>query len=228
MIPAYCLSSNPYSFLCMHAHPDLGLPACPHGCVPGKQGSGAAPKLVDAPVDSLPPLPYPEDALEPHIDSKTMNVHYSRFVTVSPPPLLLGSSTCTFCNLKHVQHWAGDCVLSLAAQLSVHCAACRHHKTYVANLKGALEQAPDLAGMDLNELQRAVGTSTVPPALAGKVRNNGGVRAQQLTRTLAGRQPAAEHASAQCDVPCTHAAGMGLEGDLLGNQAQSITYSSIY
>src|SRR5690606_31054365 len=26
----------------------------------------------------LPPLPYPEDALEPHIDARTMNIHHSK------------------------------------------------------------------------------------------------------------------------------------------------------
>ena len=26
----------------------------------------------------LPELPYPEDSLEPHIDSKTMNIHYGK------------------------------------------------------------------------------------------------------------------------------------------------------
>lgn len=47
----------------------------------------------------------------------------------------------------------------------------------MANLKGALEQAPDLARLDLNQLQRAIGTASVPAPVAAKVRNNGGVRA---------------------------------------------------
>lgn len=52
----------------------------------------------------------------------------------------------------------------------------RHHQTYVTNLIKALEKAPELKEMDLNELQRAVGTGQVPKDVQGAVRNHGGVR----------------------------------------------------
>ena len=86
--------------------------ACPHACMHARmqgeggqapawrshlachalQGAGAAPKLVDAPLDSLAPLPYAEDALEPHIDSQTMNVHYNRCPSVLHLALGMGTA----------------------------------------------------------------------------------------------------------------------------------------
>ncbi|CAL8463721.1 g3255 [Coccomyxa elongata] len=50
----------------------------------------------------------------------------------------------------------------------------RHHQTYVTNLIKALEKAPQLKEMDLNELQRAIGTGKVPQDVKGAVRNHGG------------------------------------------------------
>ena len=47
----------------------------------------------------LPELPYPHDALEPHIDARTMEIHHGK-----------------------------------------------HHAAYIANVNGALEDHPDLAG----------------------------------------------------------------------------------
>ncbi|EIE27767.1 mitochondrial Mn superoxide dismutase, partial [Coccomyxa subellipsoidea C-169] len=50
----------------------------------------------------------------------------------------------------------------------------KHHQTYVTNLVKALEKAPELKEMDLNELQRAVGTERVPREVQSAVRNHGG------------------------------------------------------
>lgn len=58
---------------------------------------------------TLAPLPYAFNALEPHIDAKTMEIHSQK-----------------------------------------------HHKAYVDNLNKALESAPDLAGLGIEELLRKV------------------------------------------------------------------------
>ncbi len=44
----------------------------------------------------------------------------------------------------------------------------------------ALEKAPELKEMDLNELQRAVGTGRVPKEVQSAVRNHGGVSSASL------------------------------------------------
>jgi Fe-Mn family superoxide dismutase len=73
----------------------------------------------------LPALPYPFDALEPHIDAQTMQIHHDR-----------------------------------------------HHATYVNNLNGALEKAPDWASRSIEDI---VGNlSQVPEGIRTVVRNNGG------------------------------------------------------
>ena len=74
---------------------------------------------------SLPPLPYPHDALEPHIDKQTMEIHHGK-----------------------------------------------HHAAYVNNLNAALEKHPELQSKSVEEL--IGGLSTVPEAIRGAVRNNGG------------------------------------------------------
>ena len=74
---------------------------------------------------TLPPLPYPFDALEPHIDAKTMEIHHDK-----------------------------------------------HHNAYVTNLNKALESAPDLAKLSIEELCAQI--SKVPENIRGPVRNNGG------------------------------------------------------
>jgi len=73
----------------------------------------------------LPPLPYPANALEPHIDTKTMEIHHGK-----------------------------------------------HHQAYVTNLNKALESAPELAGKKICELLSDL--ASVPEAIRGPVRNNGG------------------------------------------------------
>jgi Fe-Mn family superoxide dismutase len=73
----------------------------------------------------LPALPYAPNALEPHIDAKTMEIHHGK-----------------------------------------------HHAAYVTNLNKALESAPDLAGKSVEELCK--GIASVPEAIRGPVRNNGG------------------------------------------------------
>jgi Fe-Mn family superoxide dismutase len=75
---------------------------------------------------TLPPLPYAPEALEPHIDSATMNIHHGK-----------------------------------------------HHNAYVTNLNAALEKAPELAGLSLEELL-ANNLAKVPDAIKTAVRNNGG------------------------------------------------------
>lgn len=75
---------------------------------------------------TLPPLPYAADALEPHIDKATMEIHHGK-----------------------------------------------HHNTYVTNLNKALESAPNLQNMSIEELL-ANNCSAVPDAIRTAVRNNGG------------------------------------------------------
>jgi superoxide dismutase, Fe-Mn family len=48
----------------------------------------------------------------------------------------------------------------------------KHHAAYVTNLNKALESAPDLAGKSVEELCK--GIASVPEAIRGAVRNNGG------------------------------------------------------
>src|SRR5215471_10244930 len=72
----------------------------------------------------LPPLPYPSDSLEPHIDKATMEIHHGG-----------------------------------------------HHKAYVDNLNKAIAGSP-LEGKSLDEIVTGIGS--VPDAVRGPVRNNGG------------------------------------------------------
>jgi Fe-Mn family superoxide dismutase len=73
----------------------------------------------------LPPLAYPFNALEPHIDALTMEIHHDR-----------------------------------------------HHGTYVNNVNKALESAPELAALPIEELLRDL--NRVPESIRTAVRNNGG------------------------------------------------------
>lgn len=73
---------------------------------------------------TLPPLPYAYDALEPHIDAQTMEIHYSK-----------------------------------------------HHQAYVNNVNAALEGA----GLPFPSIEELVsGIESLPEAVRGAVRNNGG------------------------------------------------------
>lgn len=74
---------------------------------------------------ALPDLPYAHSALEPHVDTRTMEIHHGK-----------------------------------------------HHNAYVTNLNAAIEKAPELAGMSLDELM--TGINSVPDAVRTAVRNNGG------------------------------------------------------
>ncbi len=74
---------------------------------------------------TLPALPYANDALEPHIDARTMEIHHTK-----------------------------------------------HHQAYVNNLNAAIDKAPELASKSLDDLMR--GINSVPEAVRGAVRNNGG------------------------------------------------------
>jgi Fe-Mn family superoxide dismutase len=73
----------------------------------------------------LPPLPYPKDALEPHIDATTMEIHHDR-----------------------------------------------HHKAYVDNLNKAIAGNTALESKTIDALIKDL--SSVPDAIKGPVRNNGG------------------------------------------------------
>ena len=73
----------------------------------------------------LPPLPYPKEALEPHIDALTMEIHHDR-----------------------------------------------HHKAYVDNLNKAIAGNSALESKTIDALVR--GIASVPDAIRGPVRNNGG------------------------------------------------------
>ncbi len=48
----------------------------------------------------------------------------------------------------------------------------KHHQTYVNNLNGAIEKAPELASRSLDDLMRNV--NTLPEAVRTPIRNNGG------------------------------------------------------
>jgi superoxide dismutase, Fe-Mn family len=71
------------------------------------------------------PLPYPYNALEPHIDALTMEIHYTK-----------------------------------------------HHATYLANLKAALEKYPDWAAKPFEEILGNI--TKLPEDIRTTVRNNGG------------------------------------------------------
>ncbi len=73
----------------------------------------------------LPPLPYPKEALEPHIDSMTMEIHHDR-----------------------------------------------HHKAYVDNLNKAIAGNAALESKSIGALMKDI--ASVPDAIKGPVRNNGG------------------------------------------------------
>lgn len=74
---------------------------------------------------SLPDLPYAHDALEPHVDTRTMQIHHGK-----------------------------------------------HHQGYTNKLNAALEGHADLEGKSIEELLR--GIDSLPDAVKGAVRNNGG------------------------------------------------------
>jgi len=73
----------------------------------------------------LPELPYSYDALEPHIDARTMEIHHGK-----------------------------------------------HHNAYINNVNGALEGHDELASKGVEELVGDL--ASVPDAIRGAVRNNGG------------------------------------------------------
>src|SRR6187431_2976936 len=73
----------------------------------------------------LPALPYATNALEPHVDARTMEIHHGK-----------------------------------------------HHNAYVTNLNNALKDHADLAAKSIDDLCKNIGS--VPEAIRGPVRNNGG------------------------------------------------------
>ena len=73
---------------------------------------------------ALPPLPYAYDALEPHFDSRTMEIHHTK-----------------------------------------------HHQAYITNVNNALGEA-GVAEMPVEQLIADIGS--LPQAVQGAVRNNGG------------------------------------------------------
>ena len=74
---------------------------------------------------TLPALPYDFGALEPHIDTQTMQIHHGK-----------------------------------------------HHQAYVNNLNAALDKHPELHQKSLEQLLQNL--NSVPEAIRGAVRNNGG------------------------------------------------------
>ncbi|MCC8365336.1 superoxide dismutase [Mn] [Xenorhabdus sp. PB61.4] len=74
---------------------------------------------------SLPSLPYPYDALEPHFDEQTMLIHHTK-----------------------------------------------HHQTYVVNTNTALENFPELAGLDIDDLVQQL--DRIPADKRTFMRNNAG------------------------------------------------------
>ena len=102
---------------------------------------------------TLPPLPYAHDALEPHIDKMTMEIHHGK-----------------------------------------------HHNAYVTNLNKALESAPNLANLSIEELITN-NCAAAPENIRTAVRNNGGGHANhslfwKLMAPGAGGAPAGNLASA--------------------------------
>ena len=74
---------------------------------------------------TLAPLPYPSNALEPHIDQQTMEIHHGK-----------------------------------------------HHNAYVTNLNNALAGHAEFEGKSIEDLCKDI--ASVPEAIRGAVRNNGG------------------------------------------------------
>lgn len=50
----------------------------------------------------------------------------------------------------------------------------KHHQTYVNNIVAATQKFPELASLGIVDLNKAVGTSTIPTEIATAVRNSGG------------------------------------------------------
>jgi Fe-Mn family superoxide dismutase len=73
----------------------------------------------------LPALPCAANALEPHIDARTMEIHHGK-----------------------------------------------HHQAYVTNLNAALEKAPEHQSKTVEQICASI--SSVPEAVRGAIRNNGG------------------------------------------------------
>ncbi len=73
----------------------------------------------------LPQLPYAYDALEPHVDAKTMEIHHTK-----------------------------------------------HHQTYVTKLNEALEKAPELSTLSIEQLMTRI--NEAPEAVRSALRNHGG------------------------------------------------------
>ena len=93
---------------------------------------------------TLPALPYDFSALEPHIDTQTMQIHHGK-----------------------------------------------HHQAYVNNLNAALDKHPELHQKSLEQLLKDL--NSVPEAIRGAVRNNGGGHANHsLFWTLMGPKAGGE------------------------------------
>jgi Fe-Mn family superoxide dismutase len=99
---------------------------------------------------ALPPLPYAYDALEPHFDSRTMEIHHTK-----------------------------------------------HHQAYITNVNNALGDA-GVAEMPVEQLIADIGS--LPQAIQGAVRNNGGGHANHslfwTVLTPEGGQPTGKVAQA--------------------------------
>jgi len=99
---------------------------------------------------ALPPLPYAYDALEPHFDSRTMEIHHTK-----------------------------------------------HHQAYITNVNNALGEA-GVAEMPVEQLIADIGS--LPQAVQGAVRNNGGGHANHslfwTVLTPEGGQPTGKVAQA--------------------------------
>jgi len=99
---------------------------------------------------ALPPLPYAYDALEPHFDSRTMEIHHTK-----------------------------------------------HHQAYITNVNNALGEA-GVAEMPVEQLIADIGS--LPQAVQGPVRNNGGGHANHslfwTVLTPEGGQPTGKVAQA--------------------------------
>lgn len=50
----------------------------------------------------------------------------------------------------------------------------KHHQTYITNVNAALDKFPELKGLGLEGLNKAVGSDVIPKDVATAVRNNAG------------------------------------------------------
>ena len=116
---------------------------------------------------TLPPLPYAPDALEPHIDKQTMEIHHGKHHQAYVNNLNAALEKHPDLQSKSVE----DLIRHIDKQtMEIHHG--KHHQAYVNNLNAALEKHPDLQSKSAEDLIKHL--SAVPEDIRIAVRNNGG------------------------------------------------------